>query len=118
MSNDQPSDGYDIIFTHTVRSKAYRYLTTHEIADCVRSPWQVYYDESRDTYLLRTDRQPDPKNFPPGTQPSKKNRIVLIVSVDDSSEEVVVITQTMDHYDWSNYEKVDTIEVPIAEDVM
>jgi len=109
-------DDYEIVVTDTAKSKAYRYLSEHAIEQCIRSPWQIYYDEERDNYLLRTHRQPDPKNFAPGTQPGKNERIVIIVAVDDNAGELVVVTQTQDHYDWHTYERVDSIGAPVGGD--
>lgn len=98
----------DVVVTDTALSKAFRYLGREEIENVLtHESVEVYYDSGRETWLVRTPhhtsgtKQPRPRG----------DTVVLIVDLDGDTR--VVITQTKDHYDWSEYTEVDAVgEVP------
>lgn len=114
MTNN-PSDGDsepedvddppDIVLTHTAKSKAFRYLNQRQIESVLAghsSP--IYFDEDRETWLVPTTLHVTS----PKLNHEQEKTVVLIVDVDDSGTWVIV-TQPGDHYNWSEYTKVDAI---------
>lgn len=92
----------EVVLTHTAKSKAFRYLKSHEIAQYVLNANAAYYDELRGNYKLRVDREQHQSDWNHG----RTERIVLIVEPLPDESKYLVVSQTGDHYDWGEYEKV------------
>lgn len=94
MTSGNPiDDALRIKVTLNARSKG-RYYSEGTIRHLIREPTGAFfYSHLEDVWLLRTGR---------GKQGGEK--IILKFVVEGDGDTVVVISQTSDHYDWSQME--------------
>lgn len=86
----------EIKVSFTARSKGPRYYSEPEIRHRLQNPeGQFFYQPARDSYLLRTTRGK-----------GSHERLIIIFALNESNKRLTVITQTSDHYDWSQYTHV------------
>ncbi|ELY97127.1 hypothetical protein [Natrialba asiatica] len=98
-------DQYEVTMSHTAKSKEFRYLKAWEIEEHIHDPNTVYYNPQRDQYLIPVYREVHNENWNHG----QDEKIVIIVSIVDGGTRAIVVTQTSDHYDWSRFEKVNSL---------
>lgn len=99
MGDDESSRR--IVLTNTAKSKAYRYLNQRQVEAALKEhSGAVYYNDQRDQWLVRTTHAQTSAQW----NHEREETIVLVVDVDGDT--LVVVTQTSDHYDWSDFEEV------------
>lgn len=100
MQNDT---GVDVVMTDTARSKEHRYLRQWEIEQKIAHTDEIYRDTDEGKYYVKTTRE----QHSPKLNHAKEETVVVILAPDDG--ELVVVTQTSDHYDWGRMERVDEL---------